>query len=113
MYAIEDEIQVNEAKLPIDTKLTEEYTKFKNSIDIANGPSLFENSINESKFELLWKDKSLPVQRALKKYLNERKIELVPKLVSQISTNVSDKFLIDIGKMILKVGLKKKNIKFI
>jgi len=98
MYAIEDEIQVNEAKLPIDTKLTEEYTKFKNSIDIANGPSQFESNIKENKFELLWKDKSLPVQRALKKYLNERKIELVPKLVSQISTNVSDKFLIDIGK---------------
>ena len=98
MYAIEDEIQVNEAKLPIDTKLTEEYTKFKNSTDIANGPALFESNIKENKFELLWKDKSLPVQRALKKYLNERKIELVPKLVSQISTNVSDKFLIDIGK---------------
>ena len=98
MYAIEDEIQVNEAKLPIDTKLTEEYTKFKNSTDIANGPSNFEKNISENKFELLWKDKSLPVQRALKKYLNERKIELVPKLVSQISTNVSDKFLIDIGK---------------
>ena len=98
MYAIEDEIQVNEAKLPIDTKLTEEYTKFKNSTDIANGPSNFEKNISENKFELLWKDKSLPVQRTLKKYLNERKIELVPKLVSQISTNVSDKFLIDIGK---------------
>ena len=98
MYAIEDEIQVNEAKLPIDTKLTEEYTKFKNSTDIANGPSNFEKNISENKFELLWKDKSLPVQRTLKKYLNERKTELVPKLVGQISTNVSDKFLIDIGK---------------
>ena len=98
MYAIEDEIQVNEAKLPIDTKLTEEYTKFKNSTDIANGPSQFESNIKENKFELLWKDKSLPVQRTLKKYLNERRTELVPKLVGQISTNVSDKFLIDIGK---------------
>ena len=98
MYAIEDEIQVNEAKLPIDTKLTEEYTKFKNSTDIANGPSKFESNIKENKFELLWKDKSLPVQRTLKKYLNERKTELVPKLDGQISTNVSDKFLIDIGK---------------
>ena len=45
MYAIEDEIQVNEAKLPIDTKLTEEYTKFINSTDIANGPSNFEKNV--------------------------------------------------------------------
>jgi len=98
LYKIEDETQINDAKLPIDTKLTTEYTKFKNSTDILNGPSKFEKTIDQKNFQSIWKDKSIPVQRALKNYLNERKTELVPKLVGQISTNVSDKFLIDIGK---------------
>jgi len=98
LYKIEDETQINDAKLPIDTKLTTEYTKFKNSTDILNGPSQFEKTIDQKNFQSIWKDKSIPVQRALKNYLNERKTELVPKLVGQISTNVSDKFLIDIGK---------------
>jgi len=98
LYKIEDETQINDAKLPIDTKLTTEYTKFKNSTDILKGPSQFEKTIDQKNFQSIWKDKSIPVQRALKNYLNERKTELVPKLVGQISTNVSDKFLIDIGK---------------
>ncbi len=98
LYKIEDENQINEAKLPIDTELTTKYSKYKNSTNIANDPSNFEKDISEKNFEKIWKDKSIPVQRALKKYLNQRKIELVPKLVGQISTNTSDKFLIDIGK---------------
>ena len=98
LYAIEDENQFNEVKPILNTELTKIYSKYKNSTDIVNGPIDFENDINEKQFTSLWKDKNKTVQNSLKKYLNERKTELVPKLVGQISTNTADKFLVDLGK---------------
>ena len=75
LYKIEDENQINEVRPVLDVELTKKYTKYKNSTDITNGPTEFEQDIKEKNFEILWKDKSLPVQKALKKYLSERKIE--------------------------------------
>jgi hypothetical protein len=98
MYAIEDQNQVNEVMPDINKKVTEIYSKYKNSTDIKNAPSEFENELNIKNFELLLKDKNKTVQTLLTNKIAESKSELVAKLVSQISTNVSEKFLFDLGK---------------
>jgi hypothetical protein len=98
MYAIEDQNQVNEVMPDINKKVTEIYSKYKNSTDIENAPSKFENELNIKNFELLLKDKNKTVQTLLTNKIAESKSELVAKLVSQISTNVSEKFLFDLGK---------------
>ena len=59
LYKIEDENQINEVRPILDVELTKKYTKYKNSTDITNGPTEFEQDIKEKNFEILWKDKRL------------------------------------------------------
>ena len=97
LYAIEDENQVNEVLPEINKKVAEIYAKYKNSTNITDDPKNFENDISVKNFETILQGKNNTVKRLLTNKIKEKKAELVPKLVGQISTNTSEKFLVGLG----------------
>ena len=97
LYAIEDDNQVNEVMPEINKKVAEIYAKYKNSTNITDDPKNFENDISVNNFETILQGKNNTVKRLLTNKIKEKKAELVPKLVGQISTNTSEKFLVGLG----------------
>jgi len=97
MHAIEDQNQVNDVMPEINKKVAEIYSKYKNSTDITNDPKNFEKDIAVKNFNTLLKNKNNTVKRLLTNKIEEKKSELVAKLVGQISTNTAEKFLVGLG----------------
>ena len=97
LYALEDDNQFNEAMPDVSLIINKEYDKYLNSTD-TNSVDAFDKALTKETFKDILKNKNLPVQRRILNKISEQKSLLVPKLSSQISKNVIDKFTDNLGK---------------
>ena len=97
LYALEDDNQFNEAMPDVSLIINKEYDKYLNSTD-TNSVDAFDKALTKETFRDILQDKNLPVQRRILNKISEQKSLLVPKLSSQISKNVIDKFTDNLGK---------------
>ena len=97
LYALEDDNQFNEAMPDVSLIINKEYDKYLNSTD-TNSVDAFDKALTKETFRDILQNKNLPVQRRILNKISEQKSLLVPKLSSQISKNVIDKFTDNLGK---------------
>ena len=97
LYALEDDNQFNEAMPDVSLIINKEYDKYLNSTD-TNSVDAFDKALTKETFKDILQNKNLPVQRRILNKISEQKSLLVPKLSSQISKNVIDKFTDNLGK---------------
>ena len=97
LYALEDDNQYNEAIKDVNILINKEYDKYLNSTD-TNSVDAFDKALTKETFRDILQNKNLPVQRRILNKISEQKSLLVPKLSSQISKNVIDKFTDNLGK---------------
>ena len=97
LYALEDDNQFNEAMPDVSLIINKEYDKYLNSTD-TNSVAAFDKALTKETFRDILQNKNLPVQRRILNKISEQKSLLVPKLSSQISKNVIDKFTDNLGK---------------
>ena len=94
----QDENRANELSAQIDTKVSTEYNKYSSTSDIKNGPINYEKALSpKSKFfKKLIKNENKRVQRLLTDELNLNKRKYLGQLITNISENVADKFLLSV-----------------